>query len=149
MKKVSASVVLNCSAQAVFDFINDQRNHARLNPHNFQDYQVLSAQSVGAGVRSRFLLKTGSFREAVELEVADSQPPVRLVEQGHFKEGQFRVSWELTPLGPSQTEVNVHTEYTTSSLLAPLLTDTINRAFVRIYKRLLTDLATQLNPRPA
>ena len=145
MKIVSASVTLNCSAQQVFDFINDQRNHARLNPHNFQDYRVVSPQSVGVGARSQVVLKTGAFREEVILEVTGSEPPRLLIEEGHFKEGQFRVSWQLTPLGPAQTSLEIQTEYHTTSLLAPLLTDQINRAFVRIYKRLLTDLAAQLN----
>ncbi len=145
MKKVSARVVLNCSVEVAFDFINDQKNHATLNKHNFHQYTITTPDSIGTGVHSRFVLQTGAFRETGELTVTGSDRPHRVIEEGRLNEGKFKVSWELTPLADDQTELEITTEYMTDNGLASLMSEIINRAFVRIYTRLLTELAARLN----
>lgn len=143
MGKFSACVTINRPAQEVFDFLNDQRNHATLNPHNFRNYRVLSGHSSGVGARSQFVLKTGAFEEAVEVQVTHSQPPTLLVEEGRLKEGRFRTNWRLIPINDSQTDLELTTEYQADGAAA-LFGGVIQKAFIRIYERLLTDLARKL-----
>jgi len=141
--KVSASITLNRSIEEVFDFLNDQRNHANLNRHNFREFKILTPNSTGAGARSQFLLKTGAFEERVQLRVTTSKPYHLLVEEGHLKGGTFHLSWRLTPVSPSQTHLVLVTEYQPSGPAA-FFEGVIQKAFVRIYTRVLTDLAQKL-----
>ncbi len=140
----SASVTLNCSPSVAFDFLNDQRNHANLNPHNFREFRVTSPDSRGVGAAAEFELKTGPFREQVHIEVTTSEPPALLVEEGHLNGGTFRTTWQFRPLDTARTELELTTEYTTSNPLAGLLTNEIQKAFARIYTRLLQNLVVQL-----
>jgi carbon monoxide dehydrogenase subunit G len=143
MKNFSASVIISRPVDQVFEFLNNQRNHATLNQHNFRDYRVVSPQSSGTGARAQFVLKTGAFQEQVEIQVVQSDPPHQLVEEGQLQGNPFRVNWQLTPLGPSQTRVELTTEYQVGGAAA-LFGGVIQKAFVRIYGRLLADLEQKL-----
>ncbi len=148
MGKYNASIIINRSSQEVFTFLNDQRNHATLNPHNFREFQVTSPQPVGRGAKARFILKTGSFTEPVQLQVTTSQPPTLLIEEGRLKQGGFRAIWQLSAVAPNQTKVELTTEYQTGGITA-LFGGVIQKAFERIYGRLLLDLQQKLDqPQP-
>lgn len=144
MGKFSASVTLNRSVQEIFAFLNDQQNFVGLNEHNFRNYRVVSPESVGVGVQAEFVLKTGSFQEPVQLQVISSQPPTLVVQEGHISDNAFRTTWKLNSLSSLQTELELTTEYEVSGL-ATLFGAKIQAAFVRIYKRLLTDMVHKLN----
>ncbi len=144
MENFSASVTINRPIEEVFAFLNDQHNHATLNEHNFRDFKVISVQSAGVGAQAEFVLKTGVFHEQVQIEITGSEPPHWLIEEGQLKEGRFRVTWRLSPLSPSQTKLELTTEYKANALAA-LFEKRIQQAFVRIYGRLLNDLAQKLN----
>lgn len=143
MKQFSASLTLKCPAEMVFAFINDQRNFKDLNPHNFQNYRVVSSDSVGIGARSQFELKTGVFHEAAQLKVTTCEPPALIVQEGTLGNRPFRTSWRVKPISNAESEVELTTEYSMDGF-ATLFEKRIQAAFVRIYTRLLTDLAHQL-----
>ncbi len=144
MGKFSATVSLNSPIQKVFDFLNDQRNFTDLNPHNFRDYRVVSSQSIGVGARSEFALKTGVFREPAHLEAITSESPSLLIHEGYLSDNPYRTTWKLSPVSPTQTELELTTEYEISGPVV-LLSGRIQAAFERIYKRLLTDIVGKLN----
>lgn len=143
MKQFSATIELHCAATQVFTFLNDQCNFRDLNRHNFQNYRVVSSDSVGVGASSQFELKTGVFHEAAQLKVTISEPPTLIVQEGLLGNRPFRTTWKIQPRTEMETELELITEYSLEGPAA-LLNKRIQSAFVRIYTRLLTDLAHHL-----
>lgn len=143
MAVFSKKVVINQRVEAVFAYLNDQQNHAQLNPHNFRDFKVTSTSRIGVGAQARFMLKTGAFHEQVIISVTKSEPPTLLIEEGVLKDATFQVSWHLTSLAARQTELMLTCEYNVSGTVG-LFGGLIEKAFVRIYARVLDNLSQQL-----
>jgi hypothetical protein len=113
MARITGDIVIDRSAEEVFDFVADERNEPSYNPQMLLVEKV-SSGPIGSGTQFQALLKSGRRTMPMSLEFTGFERPVRLGSHSSFSgatiDGQLeleprgeatllRWTWEVTPQG--------------------------------------------------
>jgi hypothetical protein len=124
---VRAEVRIARPRAAVFAFLADQRNRARLLPDNFTDVIVLTPGAGDVGARFIFTIHTDRGAYDSETELIANEPQSYLAERTTDSETTYETHWRLTE-HENETLIIAETRY-------PRAGNLITRVFARTFGR--------------
>ncbi len=113
MARIEGEIIIHRPVEEVFDFVADERNEPRYNPHMLS-VELTSAGPIGLGSRFRAELKTGRRTMQMTIEFTGFDRPRRLASSTHSsmmdtvgaltfdltaKGTRMRWSWDVHPRG--------------------------------------------------
>lgn len=140
MKPVTASVQINRPREDVFSFLDVFANHAQFTDHMLVDWSF-DGPTVGVGGKARVRAK-GPGGQWMDMEVLESVPPVRTVEQtvGAGGKRRTRGTYTLDELPDGANDVHFQLEVLNAPLserlTAPLVRAYMRRANAKAMRRL-------------
>ncbi len=150
MKPVTASVRIERPREDVFSFLDVLANHAQFTDHMLVDWS-LDGPAAGVGGKARMRANVPG-EQWMEMEVLESVPPVRTVEEtvgGHGKR-RTRGTYALDELPDGATDVHFQLEVLeaplSERLAAPLIRAYMRRANAKAMRRLGQTLARPAEP---
>jgi hypothetical protein len=150
MRPISVSIRINQTREDVFSFLNVLANHAQLTDHMLVDWSF-DGPAAGVGAKARARAKVPGERW-VDMEVLESVPPVRTVEESVGARGkrQTRGTYTLTALSDGGTDVHFQFEVIKAPLperlAAPLIRAYMRRANAEAIRRLGQTLTVPHEP---
>jgi uncharacterized protein YndB with AHSA1/START domain len=148
MKAVTVSVSVPNSREEVFAFLDVLANHERFTDHLMTDWEY-SEPRAGVGAKGRARVTAPGSNELVEIEVIESDPPRRIVEQGVSARGQRRTrgTYVLEDVPDGGTRISFELAWLESPRLdrlgAPLTRAFMKRANGKALRRLVKQLSAQ------
>lgn len=145
MKPVTTSVRIDRPREDVFSFLDVLANHAQFTDHMLVDWSV-EGPAAGVGGKARMRANVPG-EQWLEMEVLESVPPVRTVEEtvGAHGKRRTRGTYTLDELPDGGTDVHFQLEYLqaplSERLRAPLIRAYIRRANAKAMRRLGETLA--------
>lgn len=152
MKPVTASVRIDRPREDVFSFLDVLANHAQFTDHMLVDWSF-DGPAAGVGGKARVRANVAG-EQWMEIEVLESVPPVRTVEEtvGAHGKRRTRGTYTLDELPDGATDVRFQLEVLqaplSERLAAPLFRAYIRRANAKAMRRLGQALARSEPPRP-
>ena len=150
MKPVTVSVRIDRPREDVFSFLDVLANHEQFTNHMLVDW---SFEGPDAGVGGKARLRANVPGEQwMEMEVLESVPPVRTVEEtvGAHGKRRTRGTYTLDELPDGGTDVHFQLEYLAAPLserlAAPLMRAYMRRANAKAMRRLGQTLARPSAP---
>jgi hypothetical protein len=144
-KPVTVSVVVPHARPEVFAFLDVIGNHEAFTDHMLFDWSYSGPPS-GLGARARVHSKAGSRIETIDIEVVDTNAPVRIVER-NVSAGGRRVgtgTYELVERLPGTTQISFTYTWLRALVLdrafAPLVRGILRRGIERAMERLAEQL---------
>lgn len=83
MRPFTVSTVISAPRQEIFDFVGDLAYRVSFADHYMKDFRLERTRSTGQGAAARFRMEAPLAGGWVELRVAESDRPRRIVERGH------------------------------------------------------------------
>jgi len=151
MRPITVCVRVERPREAVFAFLDELGNHEVFTDHMLVDW-TLSGPRAGVGARARMRAPLPGPKDWLELEVLESEAPVRTVEETVGARGRRRTrgTYTLDALPGGATLVRFELAFVQvplhERLLAPLLRGWLQRANAKAMERLPAALAAD---RPA
>jgi hypothetical protein len=153
MKPVNVSVRVDRQREDVFAFLDVLANHEQFTDHMLIDWSF-DGPAAGAGGKAR--MRANAPGEAwMELEVLESVPPIRTVEEtvGAHGKRRTRGTYTLDERSDGATDIHFQLEYLeaplSERLTAPLIHAYTRRANAKAMRRLGQTLARPAQPSPA
>lgn len=146
IKPVTVSVDVPQSREEVFAYLDVLANHEAFTDHLLKDWQ-LSGPASGVGAKARMQVNAPGSNEVAELEVLESEPPQRTVEETFSARGKRRTrgTYTLTEAPGGGTHIEFELAWIeaprSERLGAPLTRAFIRRANGRAMRRLKETLA--------
>jgi len=146
MKPITVSVRVDRPREEVFSFLDVLANHEAFTDHMLVDW-TLSGQPAGVGARARMRAPLPGPKDWLELEVLESEAPVRTVEETVGAKGRRRTrgTYVLDALPGGGTLVRFELAFVEvprrERLFAPLLRGWLARANAKAMERLGETLA--------
>jgi uncharacterized protein YndB with AHSA1/START domain len=153
MKPVTVSVRIDRPREDVFSFLDTLANHQQFTDHMLVDWTV-AGPATGVGGKARLRANVPG-KQWMEMEVVESVPPVRTVEEtiGAHGKRRTRATYTLDELPDRATDVQFQLEYLeaplSERLAAPLIRAYMRRANAKAMRRLGQTLARPAGARPA
>lgn len=154
MRPVSVSVRIDRPREEVFSFIDALPNHEQFTDHMLVDWSV-DGPAAGVGGKAR-MRANAPGQQWMEMEVVESMPPVRTVEEtvGAHGKRRTRGTYTLDELPDGATDVHFQLEVLqaplSERLRAPLIRTYMRRANAKALHRLGQTFARAADPpRPA
>ena len=150
MKPITVSVRVDRPREDVFSFLDVLANHERFTDHMLVDWSF-DGPAVGVGGKARMRAKVPG-EQWMELEVLESAPPVRTVEETVGAHGRRRTrgTYTLDELPGGATDVHFQLEYLAAPLserfAAPLVRAYMRSANAKAMRRLAQTLAGPAQP---
>jgi uncharacterized protein YndB with AHSA1/START domain len=148
IKPVTVSVDVPQGIEEVFAYLDVLANHEAFTDHLLKDWK-LSGPASGVGSKARMHVNAPGSNEVAELEVLESEPPHRTVEETFSAKGKRRTrgTYTLTEAPGGGTHVEFELAWVeaprSERLGTPLTRAFIKRANGRAMKRLKDALAQQ------
>ncbi len=148
IKPVTVSVDVPQAREDVFAHLDVLANHEAFTDHLLIDWKV-SGPAAGVGAKASMRINAPGSRERAELEVLESAPPARTVEETVSAGGKRRTrgTYTLSELTPGGTHIAFELAWIEAPrnerLAAPLTRAFTKRANARAMKRLAKVLAAQ------
>ena len=104
MRPVTVQTVISAPREEIFELVADLSRRVAWCDHYMKDYRLARANPVGLGAAARFRARG----EWAEVQIAEHDPPRRLVEEGRVGRvgrSRFHAVWELAPEGRDATRV--------------------------------------------
>jgi hypothetical protein len=150
MRPISSSVRINRMREDVFSFLDVLANHVQVTDHMLVDWSCEGpAAGVGARARARANLPGEQW---VDIEVLESVPPIRTVEESVGARGKRRTrgTYTLDALPDGATDVHFQLEVIkaplSERLAAPLIRAYLKRANAKAIGRLGQTLTVPHQP---
>jgi hypothetical protein len=145
VKPVTASARIDRPPEDVFAFLDVLANHVQFTDHMLVDWS-LDGPAAGVGGKARMRAKVPG-EQWMEMEVLESVPPVRTVEETVGARGKRRTrgTYTLEELPDGATDVRFQLDYLeaplSERLAAPLIRAYMRRANAKAMRRLGQTLA--------
>jgi uncharacterized protein YndB with AHSA1/START domain len=128
---VTVTVEVARPRQEVFDYVDVAANHERWMNHLFKDWHF-EGPARGVGAITKAQVDAPGAREKIKLEVVESTPPERTVEEGESAHGKRRTrgTYRFVELDGGRTRIEFELEWLKtprSERIVPF----ISRAFMR------------------
>lgn len=146
MKPVSCTIEVPQSRERVFEALAVLADHERFTDHLLVDWSA-SGPPRGVGARARMRLRKPGPADWLEMEVVESSPPHRTVEESVSGGGRRRTrgTYTLEPTGAGGTRIDFTLAWLEAPLLerllAPLTRSVARRANAKSLRRLAEQLA--------
>jgi len=146
MLPVTVSIDVPQKREDVFNFLDVLANHEPFTDHMLVDWSV-SGPASGVGAKARVYSKAGGRKVPVDIEVVESESPVRNVERNISANGKRvgRGTYELAELPAGGTRVSFTYSWDRAPLsdraLAPVVRAILRRGNERAMERLAAQLA--------
>lgn len=140
MRPITASLRIDRLREDVFSFLDVLANHAQFMDHMFVDWSY-DGPATGVGARARMRANVPG-EQWVEIEVLESSPPIRTVEESVGAHGKRRTrgTYTLDELPDGATDVHFQLEVIeaplSERLAAPLVRAYMRRANAKAIRRL-------------
>jgi len=147
VKHVRVSIDVPQAREDVYDYLDVLANHALFTGHMFRDWRY-DGPAQGVGARARLTAVAGGRAEAVDMEVTETERPVRNVERSTGASGRVTTgTYTLAGLPGGGTRVTFEVAWLKTprreALAAPLVRAMVRRG----NQRALDQLAAQLQTR--
>lgn len=131
IKPVTVSIDVPHDVEEVFDFLDVMANHEPFNDHLMRDWE-LSGSARGVGSRARVRTRALGVSDIVDIEVVDSEAPMRIVEVNVAAKAKRtgQGTYTLTPHPGGGTHITFEYRW----LVAPMvdrLTKPLARAYIK------------------
>jgi uncharacterized protein YndB with AHSA1/START domain len=146
MEPVTVSIEVPNEREAVFAFLDVLPNHEPYNDHLLVDWEY-SGPRAGVGAKATARVKAPGTSETIEIEVVETDPPRRIVEEDVSAGGRRRTrgTYTLDELAPGGTRISFELAWLEAPRLervaAPLTRAFIRRANRKAMRRLADQLA--------
>lgn len=146
MNPVTVNVTVARERREVFDYLDVLANHEAFTDHLLKDWNC-SGPARGVGAKVSAVVTTPAANERVEIEVVESDPPSRIVEQQVSARGKRRTSgtYRLEATADGGTLVSFELSWEQAPRLerlgAPLTRAFMRRANGKAMSRLAKQLA--------
>lgn len=129
IKPVTVSIDVPHDVEEVFDFLDVMANHEPFNDHLMRDWE-LSGPARGVGSRARVRTRALGVSDIVDIEVVDSEAPMRIVEVNVAAKAKRtgQGTYTLTPRPGGGTHITFEYRW----LVAPTL-DRLTKPLARAY----------------
>jgi uncharacterized protein YndB with AHSA1/START domain len=154
MKPVTVSVEVPNSREDVYAFLGVLANHEPFTDHLMGDWEY-SGQPAGVGAKARARVRAPGSNEIIEIEVIETDPPHRIVEEDVGARGRRRTrgTYTLEELPDGGTKISFELAWLEAPRLerfgAPLTRAFMRRANGKAMRRLARLLATRKDDRPS
>ena len=151
MRPITVSVRVERPREEVFAFLDDLGNHASFTDHMLVDW-TLSGPRAGVGAKARMRAPLPGPKDWLELEVLESEAPVRTIEETVGARGRRRTrgTYSLESLPGGATLVRFELAFLQmpfrERLLAPFLRGWLQRGNAKAMQRLPAALAAAPTP---
>ena len=101
---MTVQTVVSAPREEIFELLADLSRRVAWCDHYMEDYRLARAKPVGLGAAARFRARG----EWIEINIAEHDPPRRLVEEGRIGRlgrSRWRAVWELAPEGRGATRI--------------------------------------------
>jgi ribosome-associated toxin RatA of RatAB toxin-antitoxin module len=146
LKPVTVTTTVPQDPETVFDVIDDLAAHEEFTDHFLVDWST-SGPATGVGSRARMRVKKPGKADWMDLEVKESERPVKTVEEsiGAGGERHTRGTYLLAPAAGGGTEISFTLEWLAAPrserLGAPLVRAVTKRSNAEALRRLAEKLA--------
>jgi uncharacterized protein YndB with AHSA1/START domain len=148
MKPVTVSVDVPNAIEEVYAYLEVLANHEAFNDHLMVDWE-LSGPPAGVGAKARAKVRAPGSNEIIEIEVIETDPPRRIVEEDIGARGRRRTrgTYTLEDLPAGGTRITFELAWLEAPRLerlgAPLTRAFLRRANGKAMRRLARELAAR------
>lgn len=131
LNPVTVSIDVPHDVEEVFDFLDVMANHEPFNDHLMRDWE-LSGPPRGIGSRARVHTRALGVSDIVDIEVVDSEAPIRIVEVNVAAKAKRtgQGTYTLTPLPGGGTHITFEYRWLVTPTL-DRLTKPLARAYIK------------------
>ena len=154
MKPVTVTITVPQQRERVYAFLDVLANHEPFTDHLMMDWEY-SGPATGVGAKARAKVRAPGSNEIIEIEVIETDPPRRIVEEDVGARGRRRTrgTYTLSDIPGGGTKISFEFAWLEAPRLerfgAPLTRAFMRRANGKAMRRLARLLATRKDDRPS
>ncbi len=98
MAKINGAITVDARPEVVFDFLADERNEPRFNPHVLRA-ELVSSGPIGVGSRFRAVMRSMGRPVEMTIDIVRYERPLRIETVTHLPSADVRGSLTFIPVG--------------------------------------------------